>query len=161
MCIRKYLNYRRECPQCHKGLVEVELRPNKLAVEVLESLTRFMPVLYKTMSEKSGEEEALVRNKEPNLVKLADKLIKTPPAEKVLKCSVCSVSIPKRNLKTHEEQCKKGSLAKDLINYLFHLIVALLRSGKAASSEIRVHFLVLVHLQQRHGAKIQASLPHH
>ena len=38
VCVRKYLSYKSQCPQCLEALHEGDLRPNRLLKEVLDIL---------------------------------------------------------------------------------------------------------------------------
>ena len=114
ICVRKYLQFKQECPCCHAELHEQSLRQDKTA----ENLVGILPGLVKRLS-LSGAERTVVKQKEnvsPNKVLSSRSVIEpapggskdsnTEPGRSV--CPVCSVDIPRANLTKHVESCLRS-----------------------------------------------------
>ena len=145
ICVRKYLQFKQECPCCHAELHEQSLRQDKTA----ENLVGILPGLLRRLS----ADRTVVKQKEnvsPNKV-LSARSASVIEAEagcsnEKSSCPVCSVNIPGANLSKHVETCLQSkqnlqkTIQKPRPNPLPKLVYSLLKD-KALRSKCKEHGL--------------------
>ena len=142
ICLRKYLQFKQECPCCHAELHEQSLRLDKTA----ENLVGILPGLLKRLS---GDRTVLKEkeNVSPNKI-LSSRSVLQPEAgcsSERSSCPVCSVNIPRANLTKHVETCLQNkqnpqTVKKPRPNPLPKLVYSLLKD-KDLRSKCKEHGL--------------------
>ena len=142
ICLRKYLQFKQECPCCHAELHEQSLRLDKTA----ENLVGILPGLLKRLS---GDRTVLKEkeNVSPNKI-LSSRSVLQPEtgcSSERSSCPVCSVNIPRANLTKHVETCLQHkqnpqTVQKPRPNPLPKLVYSLLKD-KDLRSKCKEHGL--------------------
>ena len=125
LCIRKFLQYKQVCPSCHTELHESSLRQDKTAERILALIRPLVASVDKMQGRVVNETPAKISKEGKENVEplgsasstkvsssIAAKMDKEPltssfPSfnEQRTPCNVCSVPIPEKNLKIHQETC--------------------------------------------------------
>ena len=133
LCIRSYLNYKQQCPECFRDLHETDLRPNRALKEVVAVLAEgIFPSLWKSLEEGRGRQQQSGSKSDRRTVRTPSELTRTDAviprkslsdgdddssfvasaasaASAPTRCPVCSVEVPKRNADRHVQRCLKES----------------------------------------------------
>ena len=93
LCVRKYLQYKQQCPSCIKPLHETDLKPNRSLSEVFEVISRLFPRLESLAKEvnpgsivplKSSKNPAVkTSNPQSQINKLDDKISEPSPSKSI------------------------------------------------------------------------------
>ena len=152
ICVRKYLQFKQECPRCYAELHEQSLRQDKTA----ENLVGLLPGLLERLSGDCGDERTLVQQKEnvsPNKALSSRSMLEPAPGGSQdsnteagrSSCPVCNVDIPRANLTKHVENCLQAKQKPQIVqkprpNPLPKLVYSLLKD-KDLRSKCKEHGL--------------------
>ena len=138
ICVRRYLQYKPQCPECFAPVHEPDLRPNRALKEVMLILiTAILPQIQKvhsdgkiyfkklgaerapsspsvpTPSPKTPRRNASNTNQEMTTPKSHPKIpVPAPEPVEMVPCPVCAVDIPRTNINLHLDRCLEGKLGQ-------------------------------------------------
>ena len=110
LCLRKYLQFKQECPTCHSELHEKSLRQDKTAEKVLgifpSLVKRIAGVDLRVTNEK--ENQSPIKNILKTSSQSNSPEVSTGSRLERSNCPVCNVDIPTSNLSHHVERCLRS-----------------------------------------------------
>ncbi|XP_002730542.1 E3 ubiquitin-protein ligase RAD18-like [Saccoglossus kowalevskii] len=113
LCIRRFMNYKSQCPTCQTPVLEPELRNNRVLDNLVKNYLSIRPKLLRSLSDSNtppvissehNDDGAIIVNnrddKSPNAIKCAFKKVKSPKTEKSKKPSSHVESTPQPGTST-------------------------------------------------------------
>lgn len=153
VCIRRYMNYKTQCPTCFQVATEPELQNNRLIDEILriykkirESLQIPCDTLNKSLPEQSTSSKSVVSDASEKPVhpeistQSASNQQNDVSVSDEVSCPVCYTTIPNSRINIHLDSCLKQSEERSQRKFLPKLVYHLL-SDKEIKKKLKEHGL--------------------